>query len=100
MLGILVSAFILADFTQRPELAVLVGGAALLLLMVIAQRKRRNMPPGPRHNCPVCGYNLTGNQSGTCPECDTRFEVYARCGHDVSERVIRPIPGPEDDQND
>ena len=25
-------------------------------------------PPG---HCPHCGYNLTGNESGVCPECST-----------------------------
>ena len=25
-------------------------------------------PPG---HCPQCGYNLTGNESGVCPECAT-----------------------------
>ncbi|MFN0135882.1 MAG: hypothetical protein ACKVS9_07160 [Phycisphaerae bacterium] len=24
--------------------------------------------------CLPCGYNLTGNESGTCPECGTRFD--------------------------
>ena len=26
------------------------------------------IPPG---NCQSCGYNLTGNESGKCPECST-----------------------------
>jgi hypothetical protein len=26
-------------------------------------------------HCPVCGYNLTGNISGTCPECGTAITV-------------------------
>ena len=25
--------------------------------------------------CPHCGYDLTGNVSGVCPECGTRFSV-------------------------
>ena len=29
-------------------------------------RDRRRIPPG---HCRNCGYNLTGNVSGTCPEC-------------------------------
>ena len=29
---------------------------------------RRRLPPG---HCQNCGYNLTGNVSGTCPECGT-----------------------------
>ena len=30
----------------------------------------RNRPP-PKGSCPGCGYNLTGNESGKCPECST-----------------------------
>jgi hypothetical protein len=30
--------------------------------------RRRTVPPG---SCQSCGYNLTGNTSGTCPECGT-----------------------------
>ena len=29
-------------------------------------RRRRNLPDNP---CPSCGYDLTGNMTGTCPEC-------------------------------
>jgi len=32
-------------------------------------RDRRRIPPG---HCPTCGYNLTGNTSGKCPECGER----------------------------
>ena len=31
-------------------------------------RDRRTAKPG---NCLTCGYNLTGNESGKCPECST-----------------------------
>ena len=31
-------------------------------------RDRRRTPPG---HCQTCGYNLTGNVSGICPECGT-----------------------------
>lgn len=30
-----------------------------------------HIPPG---HCQKCGYNLTGNASGICPECGTRIE--------------------------
>ncbi len=33
---------------------------------VIAWRRDRKPPPG---HCKICGYNLTGNVSGRCPEC-------------------------------
>lgn len=36
------------------------------LLAAIWWPARREMPPG---HCASCGYNLTGNVSGRCPEC-------------------------------
>ncbi len=33
---------------------------------VVALRHRRRIPPG---HCQQCGYDLTGNESGVCPEC-------------------------------
>ncbi len=41
-----------------------VGFLSSLLLITI--RNRRRFPPG---HCQKCGYNLTGNVSGRCPEC-------------------------------
>ena len=35
---------------------------------VLWWRDRRRIPPG---HCRQCGYNLTGNISGVCPECGT-----------------------------
>jgi hypothetical protein len=34
-------------------------------------RNRRRIPPG---HCRTCGYNLTGNVSGACPECGERIQ--------------------------
>ncbi len=34
-------------------------------------RNRRRIPPG---HCRVCGYDLTGNVSGVCPECGHGIE--------------------------
>jgi hypothetical protein len=39
---------------------------AALPTAVLCWRDRRRIPPG---HCPTCGYNLTGNVSGRCPEC-------------------------------
>jgi len=36
-------------------------------------RDRRRIPPG---HCQKCGYNLTGNVSGRCPECGTAIEAH------------------------
>lgn len=41
-------------------------GAALPLVRIIRHRRR----PAPGY-CPACGYDLTGNISGVCPECGT-----------------------------
>ncbi len=43
----------------------------LLLLSWIAWRMSRRPPPG---RCCKCGYDLTGNVSGVCPECGTEIE--------------------------
>ena len=44
--------------------------AVALALAVALIRKARGLPqPG---DCPSCGYDLTGNVSGTCPECGAR----------------------------
>lgn len=34
---------------------------------------RRSRKP-PKGHCQQCGYNLSGNESGRCPECDHRVE--------------------------
>jgi hypothetical protein len=47
-------------------------GTAFLVAVVVAfvVRGPRGDPPPPGH-CVTCGYDLTGNTSGTCPECGT-----------------------------
>jgi hypothetical protein len=47
--------------------AVALGAVVLLLLM--AGRKGAPVVRGP--SCAACGYDLTGNTSGVCPECGT-----------------------------
>ncbi len=47
--------------------------AALTAIFFVKDRRR--IPPG---HCPACGYNLTGNVSGRCPECG------AECRRDES----------------
>jgi hypothetical protein len=48
-------------------LFLLTGATALLVW-----RRRRRHPPG---HCAMCGYNLTGNVSGVCPECGEPVEL-------------------------
>lgn len=59
---------------------VLLGAVTLILGVVVfniirrafvdSWRQRRRM----LHRCEYCGYNLSGNLSGVCPECGTRIE--------------------------
>ncbi len=69
-------ALVLLDGTVVPTImfphwfvAVLLGGTSLLMsrrLRALRARDRRRVPPG---HCRRCGYDLTGNKSGVCPEC-------------------------------
>ena len=54
------------------SVAVLIGVAIVLFLWT---RHRFKLPDGIRNECCQCGYNLTGNTSGVCPECATKVEV-------------------------
>ena len=45
-----------------------------VVLVVTAVRLRRDLRIPPGH-CQRCGYDLTGNVSGRCPECGTGTEV-------------------------
>ncbi len=39
---------------------------------IVFWRDHRRRPPG---HCRICGYNLTGNVSGVCPECGTSIST-------------------------
>lgn len=43
-----------------------------LIPSFVAWRRSRRTPP---HCCQQCGYNLTGNESGVCPECGTEIKT-------------------------
>ncbi len=47
---------------------------ALVATAFLWWRDRRRIPPG---HCRRCGYDLTGNVSGVCPECGTQIETYS-----------------------
>ena len=60
---------------------VLVGPVAIVAWHVGCWRVRRAIPVTQGWDTPVCsecGYNLTGNSSGTCPECGTACDPSAR----------------------
>ena len=44
----------------------------LIGFVLLAILPKGNYPPG---HCENCGYNLTGNVSGVCPECGEKVEV-------------------------
>ena len=44
---------------------------AVAIPTYILFRRDRRHPPG---HCQKCGYDLTGNESGTCPECGKEVE--------------------------
>lgn len=54
--------------------------SALLLLLPLncTVKGRRYRLRSFRGHCPKCGYNLTGNTSGICPECGTPVAVKAK----------------------
>ena len=44
------------------------------LLLTVSQSLHSTLKRKPKANhCPTCHYNLTGNTSGTCPECGTKM---------------------------
>jgi hypothetical protein len=57
----------------HPPYALIIGNAVFYgcVGFGIAMLLRRRPRKGP---CVKCGYNLTGNESGICPECGTRIE--------------------------
>ena len=57
-------------FPSTPMIFLMLGVApffAIVLVVLIIWWRRTKLPP-PGH-CHKCGYDLTGNTSGRCPEC-------------------------------
>lgn len=64
-----------SSLQQNLGSVVMIGSPLLAIaLMVVGhyKTKRDSIPPG---HCLTCGYNLTGNISGRCPECGTPIKV-------------------------
>ena len=45
--------------------------------------------PKPDHLCHSCGYDMTGNELGICPECGTVMRCRA-CGHELVHKDFGP----------
>jgi hypothetical protein len=61
------------SWSQGPIWLELPDWAVILLMLILPvlwlrNAMRRRLIPGPAH-CTACSYDLTGNLSGTCPEC-------------------------------
>lgn len=56
---------------QLAVLFALTPALALVWSLLYVNWRNRRLPC--RH-CQTCGYNLTGNESGVCPECGTNIE--------------------------
>jgi len=48
--------------------------AGILTFYLALQTRLWIARPDPSEKCPICAYNLQGNQSGRCPECGTPVE--------------------------
>ncbi len=64
-------AFLLGVFPQTSGLEVLLSVPLFILMAFIARAALPSLEPS-EGLCPNCGYNLTGNTSGKCPECGNR----------------------------
>jgi len=63
------------DFPPWPPEHIITLPLGIVLMMWLAweiDRKFRVRPPHPQ--CRTCGYDLTGNTSGVCPECGQKKE--------------------------
>ena len=54
--------------------SVLLVGAPVFLCFWLRWILRVNLDRGPKPGHCACGYNLTGNVSGVCPECGTQVK--------------------------
>jgi hypothetical protein len=93
---IVIGSFVFADFAG--PLAGVTLAAVLIVLLDKVERQFRRAIPRPSAS-PICGYNLTGNVSGTCPECGTSFEIYACSGPGVHTWEIRALSMPPQNQD-
>jgi magnesium-transporting ATPase (P-type) len=69
LLGAYVASFASIDTAALKPIAISAAFMALPALLVLAGVIIFHIPPYIEGHCRDCGYNLTGNTSGTCPEC-------------------------------
>ena len=86
--GVMLGLAALAIDSRRSASWVVVGPleVALLVNVVARGRLRLRLKRLLAGNCPMCGYNLTGNVSGNCPECGTPVPPMVETQTDVSLR--------------
>ena len=70
-----------------PIILLLVVSQLLLMRRTVFLPHRRRM----RGMCTRCGYDLTGNTSGVCPECGTTIEARGAKQENVSPICHRPV---------
>jgi len=59
--------------------------AAVAITACLHIRERRRASRS--HECQTCGYNLTGNVSGICPECGTKIKIAQTDASPTSESI-------------
>ena len=72
-LGLALGAVCLRVFVP-PFGTTVIWVASLLAIGIAAVAILRIPSPCPPGCCPNCFYNLTGNESGVCPECGTEVD--------------------------
>lgn len=53
--------------------AIVIGLVLIFLAACIPPRRRAKPSKHPPGHCRSCGYDLTGNVSGVCPECGSQI---------------------------
>jgi hypothetical protein len=72
--------------TERGHVGVALGLIAMLIAVRVLRWLRRVERSRRLHFCYTCGYDLTGNVSGACPECGTITE--AGVARQQAERAV------------